>query len=160
MATQLFDLLARQEPYWSYRWTALIPGFYRLYVEACDLPIFRTYSTNTVVRASRTFVYAGVSEGATSFSMSFFEDQELRTLDFLRTWNSEIQDQETGEYYLPYNYKRDMQVDLQSIEGNVIKTIKLLGCFPANVSPYPLQSATAERVIVQATFSADGISAE
>jgi hypothetical protein len=155
MGTSLEDLRGRQEPYWTYRWAAMIPGFDKLYVELMDLPVARSFSPAAVNRGARTFNYAGFSEGASSFSVSFYEDSNLKTCTGLRAWSKEIQDQDTGEYALSSEYKRDIQVDLEDIVGDVQKTIRLQACYPVSVSPYALQSAQAERQIVQVTFSAD-----
>ncbi len=163
MAASILDLRSRQEPYWSYRWAAQIPGFETLYagkplyIEACDLPVFRTFGQNSVVRGARTFSYAGPSEGPGQFSVSFYEDNELRILGMLVDWNDLIQDPATGDYNLPSIYKRDIDVALEDLKGNVIKTVRLLGSYPVSVTPYALQSTAAERVIAQAMFSADGI---
>jgi hypothetical protein len=157
MSASLEDLIGRQEPYWTYKWAAMIPGFDKLYVESMDLPICRTFSPTSVNRGGRTFNYAGFSEGAGSFTVSFYEDSNLKTLDGLRSWNKEVQDQDTGEYALSSEYKKDMEIDLEDVTGAVQKTIKLQACYPVSVAPYSLQSAQAERQIVQVTFSADYI---
>ena len=73
MSASLEDLRSRQEPFWTYKWAALIPGFDKLYVEAMDLPVCRTFNSNPVVRGARTFSYAGFSDGAPSFSMIIIE---------------------------------------------------------------------------------------
>ncbi len=146
-----------REPLLDFKWFCeTMPfGFDTDYVETIDLP-FPSLNVKPMFVAAKNVYFPGFLE-LSAFDIVFYEDSRARSRQYLREWQERIRDPSNGAYYLPTNYKRDIDVALQDTTGAVIMRVRLKNCWPTQSGNWSLQNGGGQRLTVQQNFATDGV---
>jgi len=90
-----------------------------------------------------------------SWECTFIEGEDKEIFDAIYAWNQQIVSDIDGIGAGDDAIKSDIKLVLLSTTGEVTNTIKLIGCFPAEVADSPLDYGTEEGVKYSVTFSYD-----
>lgn len=91
-----------------------------------------------------------------SFSMSFYEDENYTATKYLYAWQALVID-EFGVHGMPVDYKKDILLEMYSITDQKGFTARILGTWPSNVGNFSLSYNESGRLVVSCTFSADRV---
>lgn len=91
-----------------------------------------------------------------SFSMSFYEDENYTATKYLYAWQALVID-EFGVHGMPVDYKKDILLEMYSITDQKGFTARLVGTWPSNVGNFSLSYNESGRLVVSCTFSADRV---
>jgi len=156
-----FDLVNKMpDPLLSFKWVVLaLPSFGgitlpREYVEAVNLPFYNTNIEQEVFIAGSYLYFPGF-QNITATDITFYEDKNLTTTLWLEAWRKAIRNPDTGLYYLPASYKRDVPVALLDQGNNTILTATLKGIWPAARGQFDLTYTDNSRIRIQQNFSVD-----
>lgn len=122
------------DPFTTEKWRLLsLPaiGGVSLSPLACEevelpFPVFQEKSKEI----ASTAIYFPQGSSVSGFSMMFGLDQKLAVLKYMQAWSSLIQNPYTGGYRLPSAYKKNLQIALYDIKGQVIATAEIRNCWP------------------------------
>jgi hypothetical protein len=90
--------------------------------------------------------------------MTFYEDQQASTSQWIWEWKNKVKDFETGFYNMPYGpdgYKKSMKVALLDNRNQEIMVVELIGLWPEATSSWSLNYTDAGRLVVSQAFSID-----
>lgn len=158
-----FDVLQRRkdaklDPMLNFKWICESLPFEHdpTYVESIGLP-FPEIQQKEGLFGAGTYTYYPGFETISAFDVTFYEDSELNTALWLNAWRERIRRPEDGAYYLPPNYKRDIDLLLLNTENKTIGRAKLVNVWPTTISQWELSYDSGERIQTQANFSCDRI---
>lgn len=141
---------------WKWHCTSLPYGFDTDYVEQVNLP-FPSFSVKPLFGAGTFSYYPGFME-ISAFNMEFHEDITLRTTTWLTQWRERIRDPKNGAYYLPKNYKEDLNFELLDDKNNTILKVVAKNCFPTQANDWNLNYTSTNGLLkVGVNFSTDRI---
>lgn len=86
--------------------------------------------------------------------ITFYEDVNYTAFKFFTTWRNKIVDR-NGNYGLPKDYKRTIDIFMQDYAGNEPMQFRYLGCWPMRVHAFQLNGEATDRVRTAVTFSVD-----
>ena len=155
--TEIEKILNLPDPMLQFKWVAKYLPFDLPpeYMENIDLP-FNNLSVSEGVFVGGKFLYYPGTHTISSFNISVYEDRNGRALAWINRWKSRVKNFETGAYFLPGNYKRNIIVSQLDQKNNPVTTIKLKGCWPSDTAPMQLNYTDGSaRIIHQQTFSVD-----
>jgi len=127
------------------------------YVETVSLPM-PSINMKPVFMGAKFRQFPGFRE-LSAFDITFYEDVAMRTRNWLIDWQNKIMDPETGTYFLPGNYKRNMKFALTDgrTTDTPIVTVELINVWPTTTSAIELQNAGGQPIKVQQNFAIDDI---
>ena len=127
------------------------------YVETVSLPV-PSINMKPVFMGARFRQYPGFRE-LSAFDITFYEDVSLRTHRWIEDWRNRIMDPETGTYFLPGNYKRNMKFALTDgrTTDTPVMTVTLVDVWPTTTSAFELQNAGGQPIKVQQNFAIDDV---
>lgn len=141
---------------WKWRCLSLPFGMDTDYVETVGIP-FPSFNIKPLFGAG-TFTYYPGFEEISAFDIQMHEDISLRTLKWLTMWKERIRDPETGAYFLPTNYKHDLQFALLNDQNQKILTINAKNCWPSQKSNWDLVNTSTNGLLkMHINFSTDGL---
>jgi len=150
--------LAERNPMFSFKWEfeGNLPfgGPTSDYVESVDLNATNVQIGGGIFSAASYF-YMPMFSNVSSFSMTFFEDDEGTTLKWLTSWKSRIKNFDDGSYYLPANYKSEMKFNLCNTMGTPVVASRCSGVWPADTGALSLNYTDSGRITISQTFSCD-----
>lgn len=148
-----------REPLLSFKWlcTGLPLGHDVTYVESVSLP-FPSINIKQGLFGAGTFSYYPGFEEISAFDMQLYEDSRARTSKWLKTWKERIRDPRNGAFYLPTNYKYDIEFHLLDTTGKPILKAVCKNCWPTTKGPWELNyQGGGEALKCHQNFSLDGI---
>lgn len=164
MADMSWDVFGRRQakkldPLLDFKWACVsLPlGHDPSYVEEVDLP-WPSISQKEGLFGAGRYTYDPAFEDISAFDITFYEDSQLTTTKWLRKWFEKIRRPSDGGFYLPGNYKFDIQVELVDTTGATIGTAKLINVWPTSQGNWPLSYSGGDRIKVQQNFSIDNMS--
>jgi hypothetical protein len=141
---------------WKWHCVSLPYGMDSDYCESVSIP-FASFNLKPLFGAGTFSYYPGFEE-IQAFDCQFHEDEKLRTSAWLQMWKERIRDPENGAFYLPTNYKQDMEFELLSGDNNRILTMKCKNCWPSTKQNWELNYTSTNGLLkVHQNFSTDGI---
>lgn len=149
------------EPLDSFKWCIeSLPSFFGLtipkeYVLEASIPM-PTFGSQQKQTAATVITLPDVGE-ISGFDLVLHEDQKGSTFKYIISWMEHIQNPHSGGFYLPYNYKRDLIVQLQNKKGEVAIRAKLKGCYPHSPSPISLSGGGGEVVKISCGMAVDAM---
>ncbi len=146
----------RSDPLLNFKWVTeeFLFGLPGSYLESVDLP-FNNLSVRQGIYNGGSFTYYPGTNNISSVSMTFYEDSEGSTVQWLEGWKAKVFDSKTGLRKLPSNYKRVVQVHLLDTEGEKVITAVLEGLFPDATQNIQLSYNESGRITISQTFSCD-----
>lgn len=155
------DILQRRkdaalDPLLDFKWvcTSLPLGLDPTYVEEIDLP-FQQISPKEGLFGAGQYTYHPAFQDISAFDITFYEDSKLSTTSWLLKWFERIRRPSDGAYYLPTNYKFDIQLVLMDTTGATVCEVKLINVWPTARGNWPLSYSGNDRLRVQQNFSVD-----
>jgi len=141
---------------WKWRCTSLPFGADTDYCESVSLP-FPSFNIKPLFGAGTFTYYPGFEEIA-AFDCQFYEDVSLRTLKWLTFWKERIRNPDTGAYYLPTNYKYDLEFELLDDNNRRILRALAKNCWPSQKSNWDMNYTSTNGLLkVHQNFSCDGV---
>lgn len=167
--SMLVKMANRLDPLFSLDWRVTLPAFdkfgfqsseisedtFQWYVEEVNITP-RNIAQESVFRRGSQVHYPGWIDTG-SLSIVFYEDNRMNAYRYIEKWQSKIRNPQTGLYYLPSSYKFPILIDCLDVYGNVIGSLRALGCWPTTRQALPLQSASSDPVKLSIDFSTDGV---
>lgn len=141
---------------WKWHCTSLPYGMDTDYCESVSIP-FPSFNIKPLFGAGTFSYYPGFLE-IQAFDCQFHEDEALRTSKWLSMWKERIMDPENGAFYLPTNYKMDLEFELLDNKNQSILSILCKNCWPSTKQNWDLTYTSTNGLIkVHQNFSTDGI---
>lgn len=141
---------------WKWRCSSLPFGMDTDYVETVSLP-FPSFNIKPLFGAGTFSYYPGFEE-ISAFDVQLYEDESLRSLKWLTNWKGKIRNPETGAYFLPTNYKYDLEFELLGTRNNVVLKAKAINCWPSQKGNWDLTNTSTNGLLkVHQNFSCDGV---
>lgn len=149
-----------KEPLFEFKWHCLSLPFNGdvTYVESVGLP-FPSINVKPMFGGATYSYYPGFLE-ISAFDITFYEDQRARSRQYVQNWQNKIIDPIEKFYYMPIDYKRDIEVELLNNQNQPIMRARLKGCWPTQSSNWDLRYDGNGRITVQQNFSTDGVEYE
>ena len=158
--TQLARLMTRPDPLLTWRWvTGAVPfgaeyGVDTSYVETFEIP-FNNVKTEGVFCAGGYNYFPGFHD-VSAFNVTFYGDSKGNALKYIMGWKSKVKSFETGIYALPPEFKRNWHVSLLDPAGEIVITVALEGCWPADTGQISLAYEDGgSRITFNQNFSVD-----
>lgn len=128
-----------KEPLLSFKWkcTALPFGMSVYQVEGVQIPWIKVAVKEGHFGAATYSYYPGFSD-IDQFSVTFMENSRADVQAWIWDWKRRIKDYNTGAYFLPNNYKADLQFVMMDTRGSPVLTVDLIGCWPSQRSEWDL----------------------
>lgn len=147
---------AKLDPLLDFKWacTSLPLGHDPTYVEEVDLP-FQQISPKEGLFGAGQYTFHPAFQDISAFDITFYEDSQLNTSKWLQTWFERIRRPSDGAYYLPTNYKFDIQLELMDTTGATVGRVTLINVWPTARGNWPLSYSGNDRLKVQQNFSVD-----
>ena len=148
-----------KDPHMSFKWIVEswpIFGKTRLhptYCERMDLPL-PAFQVDSKQIASTQIFLPGDSEVG-QVSGTFYENDYMETVNYFLSWMLNIKNPNTGGYYPPTYYKKDVSVLLVSNRNTTSMEARLLNMWP--VSMGSLSLGENDRTTVQIQFHVDAV---
>jgi len=101
------------------------------------------------------FVVPGKLNFGQTWSCTFIEGEDKKVFDALHAWNQAIVNDTTGISIGDEQVKRDLYLTMISTKGEDTLVMKLIGCFPQNVSDVSLSYDNEDAVKFEVTWSYD-----
>lgn len=103
-----------------------------------------------------TMTYFPDFNNIASSSITLYEDQYYSALFYIMSWRNLVIDQE-GNYGLPIEYKRNIDIEIYSIFDSSEPTIvgTLYGVWPSEISAFEYSYEGQDRIKLQVDFSVD-----
>ena len=70
-----------------------------------------------------------------SFEATFYMDAEGKTKDEFDTWSEKVYQKKKGVFGFKNDYVAEVSVDLYTRDFSVYHTVKIINCYPTNISP-------------------------
>tara|TARA_B100000700_G_scaffold88627_1_gene99925 strand:- start:40815 stop:41372 length:558 start_codon:yes stop_codon:yes gene_type:complete len=149
---------AKLDPLLDFKWacTSLPLGHDVSYVEEVELP-FPQLSPKEGLFGAGQYTYYPAFQDINAFDITFYEDSKLNTTRWLKTWFERIRRPSDGAYYLPTNYKFDIDIALMDTTGQVVGEARLINVWPTSRGTWPLAYSGNDRLKVQQNFSVDNM---
>lgn len=125
------------------------------YVESVNLP-FPSLNMKPMFGGAAFSQYPGFLE-ISAFDIVFYEDSRARSRQYIQEWQAKIRDPIDCFYYLPIDYKRDIEVELLDTRNQPVMQAVLKGCWPAQSNGWDLKYDSAGRLTVQQNFAIDKV---
>lgn len=125
------------------------------YVLEASIPM-PTFGSKQKQTAATVITLPDVGE-ISGFDLTLHEDQKGSSFNYIITWMEHVQNPHSGGYYLPFNYKRDLIVQLQNKKGEIAIRAKLKGCFPLSPTPITLTGGGGEVVKISCNMAVDAM---
>ncbi len=144
-----------KEPWLSNRWRVLnFPTMggatlSHLVCESMDLPIPQ-FDVRTKHYGAWSLHFVGGSN-VDGFSMQLYVDDAWRSVKYITAWQSCMQNPDTGGFYLPSYYMRDLQIGLYNHKGESILTSTVQDVFPISMSE-PALTANSDKLAITVQF--------
>ena len=155
-------MLGRSDPVTSMDWVGfvvdrgnpMVLDWY--YINSIQTPSIQI-ETKSVFRAGKLQHYAGtLSVG--NINVILYTDSGGKTLKFVSSWINSVYDNQTGNYRLPKDYKKDIYVYLLDTTRAIVCQFKFFGCTPTDWASYGLQSGAAEPLHTTLDLTVDSFS--
>jgi len=146
-----------KDPLLSFKWHCVSLPFAMdtTDVESVSLP-FPSLNVKPVFGAGKFTYYPGFLE-LSSFDITFYEDSLASSRRALMAWQERIRHPVEGYYYLPANYKRNIEFELMDTTGKAILSVVLKNCWPTQTNNWDLSYTEDGRLTVQQNFALDGM---
>ena len=154
----ILGLEGEKEPLANWTWRVLdFPAFGSLrldsrLVKSTSLPMPK-FAPRSKTLGATTVTSAGMSE-VDAFDLVIQESQQLDGLKYIVNWMNNVQNPDTGGYYLPSRYKKNLTIVLYDIKGTPIMNSTLKNVWPTTVGQWELNSESGFREL-QVNFSCD-----
>lgn len=126
------------------------------YLQAIQTPSLQV-QPKPVFRAGKMSHYAGALS-VENINVTLYSDTTAKALKFASSWMANIYNNQTGDYYLPKDYKKDVYVYLLDSKLATVCLFKFFGCFPTNWASYSLQGGQAEMLPTTLDLTVDAFS--
>lgn len=162
---RLTDLSSIPDPMPSWLWRVNIPSLINglsldpRFIEEIRLPFNNSQAEPRYSGGRRKF-YPGIVEVG-ACEIVFYGDVNNTSANYLKTWREEIIRYQGGFpiYGLPgkhgNGYKKTIRWEMYSMDGNLVTTGKLIGCFPTEISELSLNYSSSDRIKFTQNFSVD-----
>lgn len=146
------------QPAIGWRFTAIMPADFGTvpphYIDKCSL-------TQTMIEAAGTYnvggqMYFPKDRNVDAMTMTFYEDLTYTVYKYFQTWRNRVLDN-NGNYGLPVNYKRTIQVIMNDYAGSDALTVTYNGCWPTRPADMTPDGETSGRIIATCLFSVDNM---
>lgn len=149
---------ARLDPLLSFNWYCdLIPidgvGLSWEFVEEATLPFIELEQVSNY-KAGKMYHYPHHYSIGT-LSLKFYEDIQGSATQYLDAWRRKIVDPDSGLFYLPKDYKKDITITILDPAKSTVMFLEYTGCWPMRSDPYQMTSGSAERIAPSVEFSVD-----
>lgn len=125
------------------------------YVENVDIP-HPSVNIKPLFGAGTFTYYPGFVE-ISAFNITLYEDHSMRTTKWLYYWLSRIRNPSTGAYYLPPNYKRDLNFTLYNTKGEPILNVAAKNCWVSTADNWSLVPGEGEVLKLSVNIATDGL---
>jgi hypothetical protein len=88
--------------------------------------------------------------------MTLYEETDFSALKYIQKWRRKIIDND-GNYGIPKDYKKDLTVVINDLEGGDAISVTYIGCFPTHVMGYQLDSGIGHFLMTIVNFSVDKV---
>ncbi len=149
------------EPLDDFKWCVeSLPEFFgrtipKEYVLETSIPM-PTFGSKQKQTAATVITLPDVGE-ISGFDLTLHEDQKGSSFKYIIGWMEHIQNPHSGGFYLPYNYKRDLTIQLQNKKGEIAIRACLKGCYPQSPTPISLTGAGGGLVKIQVGMAVDAM---
>lgn len=141
---------------WKWHCVSLPYGADTDYVESVSLP-FPSFNIKPLFGAGTFSYYPGFEE-IQAFDIQFYEDESLRTMKWLTSWKERIRDPDVGAFYLPTNYKQDLEFELLNNANQRIMTAVCKNAWPSTKQSWELNYTSTNGMLkVHQNFSVDSV---
>jgi hypothetical protein len=141
---------------WKWHCTSLPLGMQSDFCESVSIP-FPSFNIKPLFGAGTFTFYPGFEE-IQAFDCQFHLDEAMTTIKWLTAWKEKIRDPENGAFYLPTNYKFDIEFQLLGTKNDVLLTVVCKNCWPSTKSNWDLNYTSTNGLLkVHQNFSCDGI---
>lgn len=120
--------------------------------EEVDLP-FPIYQASSKQIAT-VDVHFPKGTSISGFSLMFGLDQTAAVIKYADAWANSIQNPNTGGFYLPGAYKKNIEVALFNTKGKKVMTAIIRNCWPLGLSNLSL-NGTGTRLMPSLQFQCD-----
>lgn len=150
---------SRRDPLWLHNFDAAFVGpagdsLSSDLIEDIDLPFYH-FDRLSHYRGGKNYYYPGDYD-LSQFSIRFYEDRTLTVTRFLTDWKGKIRNK-NNTVNMPGFYKRTIEVYIKDDRRHIVGTARIKGCWPVSINPISFNSASPDRVIMSAEFSADDV---
>lgn len=145
------------EPLMGFKWicTSLPYGLPTTYVESIQVSWVKLNVKDGLFAAATYSYFPGFSD-IDSFTMTFHEGVGTKTRQWLTGWLNRIKNFSTGTYYLPSNYKEDIQIALLDNKNNKVMDVTMVDVWPIVPDPIDLNyTDPSSRIQLSVSFSVD-----
>lgn len=150
---------ARPDPHLSFDWSIVMPqdaGTIANYVEEVTSPTWTWTGPNGIFRGNQTMYYPDKFD-TTPLELVFYEDRLFTASSYILQWMKQVGSPNSGLMNYPSEFKKTITVVAQDAAQNAIASFVYYGCWPTDMSPVSLQSATSERTRISVKMSVDGM---
>jgi hypothetical protein len=128
-----------KEPALPFKWIvkSLPYGLDPAYVEEVQIPWTKLDIKDGLFGAATYSYYPGFSS-TDQFNITFYEDSASTVTNWVLAWMRRIKNFEQGWYYLPPNYKENIEVTVLDTRNSPIMEIKMLNVWPIVRDPWAL----------------------
>ena len=172
----LKEAYARPDPLLSFKWMladTTFPSFTpadqtgqltgtpislpRSYLEGIDLPFNNIEQGESVYFQGGKISFPGAHALGPTVSMTLYEDNDALTMKWLTAWKSNIKNFTDGTYFMPTQYKRDINLSMLNTKNDIVLNAKLIGLWPSDTTALQLGYGSGERLVMTQGFSIDRI---
>lgn len=157
----LSKLSARGDPVLSIDWLAYITEpeggipIDPYYIDAVQTSSLRA-QTRTVYRAGIDKNYAGPLS-VDNLTISLYTDSSGKAPKFASSWFYAVYDQRNGNFRLPKEYKKNIQVVFFDSAKIALYSFTFVGCYPTSLPSYSLEGGNPTPLSTQLDLSVDDI---
>lgn len=148
--SSLQGALSRRDPILSVDWIAIVvdranpKAIDWYYIDALQTPSLN-FEPQTVFRNGKMQHYAG-PVSVNNLDITLYTDASGASMKFASSWFNSVFDNNSGNYRLPKDYKKDVYVYLYDAARQTLCEFKFFGCFPTSWGSYSLESASASPI--------------
>lgn len=152
-------LLQLAPPANNWRWLAVMPSDFgdarNIVVEEMTFPHVKIPAQGRFSGGSNT--YYPTTHDVNSVNITFYEDEDFTALTYLTNWSRAVVNPDTGTYGYPIDYKREIKFEKFALDGRLVMTGTLFGCWPSELSDYNLNYNESGRMVTSCVFSVDSV---
>lgn len=164
VATTLADAWNLPDPILSFEWAAAVykpdssdMAIAPVFLESISIPSL-DFTVDPVFRNGRVIRFLSKRSDLTA-NIKLYTTTGGASFDFISNWIYSASNTENGNYRLPSEYKRNIEVFIYDIARNVVVRYTLIGCFIENWTQFSLETSN-ERLATEARISIDDIRLE